>query len=392
MRNIEAQLIHDMTNAATVIRGAAETLHASARTMPPDAVEEITAMLTRRTDMLIRLLEDLATVHAIDRGDLGLQLQGVNLTETLRDVVADNRGRVAGTLSVDIDPDARVLADPMRLSQILDNLLSNAARYGGDNVRLRAWTDGPVVRISVSDDGAGVPPELVGSLFDLYSRGDTSRKLGGSGLGLAIVQQLCRVMGGSIEYDDRVGTAFIATLPAVPTSGSPSAEDARDGHTVSFWVDDPSLADTVADFTTNGLLRGEAVVLAITHPHRELIEERLVARGFDLVVAARVGQYLVLDATEVHAALVRQGHIDPERFEEIIGARVRTVDARWQTLRLFGEIVDLYWRTGRGHLALELEACWSRLRSEVDFSLCCGYEVSAGQDRVCDWHEAVLVA
>ena len=393
MRHIEAQLIHDMRNTATVIRGAAETLHASHQTLPPTAVDQITGMLARRTDMLVRLLEDLATVHALDRGDLTIQLQRVDLAEECRDVVSELRDRTGHAIDVDIAPDAIVLGDPVRIAQILDNLLTNAARYGGTAVSLHAWRDGDVVRIEVNDDGPGVPAELVGSLFALYSRGLASRQLGGSGLGLAIVRQLCEILGGSIAYDNERGATFTATLPAVPVTSADLGQDAAlQGHPVSFWVDDVGLADAVADYAAAGFVAGTAVVIAVTDEHRRMVEERLVGLGFDLAVAEGLGQYRVLDAAVLHEALTVADHIDPERFEAIVGGTLETVRNRWQGFRVFGEIVDLYWRNGDLHLALELESCWNQLRARSKFPLYCGYEISPDLDRVCDCHDAVLVA
>jgi len=220
MRHIEAQLIHDMRNAVSVIQGAADTLYASARVMPPETVEHVAGMLARRSAMLVRLLQDLAVVHEIDRGDLGLRLQSISVAGAVSDYVATRLDPSDAAVQVEIEPGATVIADPVRLAQILDNLLSNAARYGGPNVVIRAWRDADLIRISVADDGPGVVPELVDNLFDLYSRGSLSRELGGSGLGLAIVQQLCAAMGGSIEYDGTDGTTFTASLPAVQVSGT----------------------------------------------------------------------------------------------------------------------------------------------------------------------------
>lgn len=393
MRHIEAQLIHDMRNAVSVIQGAADTLHLSARAMTPETVEHVAGMLSRRSSMLVRLLQDLAVVHELDRGDLGLRLQSVSVAEAVGDYVASRLDPYELDVEVEVDPTAKVIADPIRLAQILDNLISNATRYGGPHVSLRAWREGDMIRIAVSDDGPGVVPELVDSLFDLYSRGSRSRELGGSGLGLAIVQQLCAAMGGSIAYDDSEGTTFVASLPAVQKPGTvPSADPAGEGHSVSFWVTEDALTDAVTDYVSVGLCAGESVLIAVTAQHRDLVEARLVSQGFDLDAARALGQYRALDAEELTVLLERDGHVDPDAFTEIIGGLVNVIHERWEGFRVFGEIVDVYWRAGDGQLALELETCWNRLRTEVEFPLYCGYQITAGQDRVCDCHDAVLVA
>ncbi|MFL6157002.1 MAG: ATP-binding protein [Marmoricola sp.] len=393
MRDVEAQLMHDMRNTAAVIRGAADMLHGGHRTMPAESIDHVTAMLARRSDMLARLFEDLATVSAIERGDLGLELQGVDLAEALRDVVAEHRERCGKEIVVDVEPGAKVLGDPVRIVQILDNLLSNAARYGGDTVSVRVGREAEQVRIDVTDDGPGVAPELVDTLFDLYSRGATSRQLGGSGLGLAIVQQLCTAQGGAISYDDSTGATFTARLPVLPaTTDVLGADAAREGHAVSFWVADDDLADSVARYVAAGLVGGEAVLIAVTDDHRRKVEERLAGLGLDVDEARRLGQYTALDADVLRDALKVDDHVDPTVFTDLIASAVDRVREQWATFRVFGEIVDLYWRDGDGHLALELEGCWNELRSRVPFPLYCGYGIAADQDRVCGCHDAVLAA
>ena len=83
--------------------------------------------------------------------------------------------------------------------------------------------------------------------------------------------------------------------------------------------------------------------------------------------------------TALHTHLPRLHHIDHDRFESIIGEAVERVSSRWLGFRVFGEIVDLYWRSDHDHLALELEACWNDLRRRIPFPLLCAYELAPGQ-------------
>ncbi|RZI89506.1 MAG: hypothetical protein EOO67_12000, partial [Microbacterium sp.] len=204
---------------------------------------------------------------------------------------------------------------------------------------------------------------------------------------------LCAVQGGSIRYDGTAGAVFTATLPSVPTVSVPLGPDAaREGHSVSFWVEDHHLADSVCDYVAAGLVAGEGVLIAVTDQHRALIEERLVGLGIDLADAARLGQYTALDADALHDMLKVEGRVDPQVFTDVVGAAVETLRTRWVAFRVFGEIVDLYWRDGDGHLSLELEDCWNEVRSRVPFPLYCGYEIAADQGSVCGCHDVVLVA
>jgi hypothetical protein len=146
----------------------------------------------------------------------------------------------------------------------------------------------------------------------------------------------------------------------------------------------------VAHYVTAGLVSGEACVVAVTPAHQAVIEAALRRLGIDVAAVRASGQYLPLNAVDIHRALEVDGHVDPAMFADIVGATITGLAARWRRFRAFGEIVDLYWRTSRQHLAIELEECWNRLRAEVDFPLYCAYELSADQGAVCDCHQAVV--
>lgn len=393
MKSTEEQLIHDLRNVATIVRGAAETLHTDGSSLSAEMSANLAAMLSRRSEMLIRLIDDLSTVHALNSGSLGLQIQAVDLAETVHNIVADHHELMAGGLRLQLAPDAVVLADPLRLVQVIDNLLTNALRYGGQNVEVRAVRDGQVVVLTVADDGKGIDAALAERMFDAHTSGTTSRLFGGSGLGLAIVRELCTALGGSVEYDGENGTTFTVRLPAVAQTTVDLGRDAaRKGHAVSFWKDHSTLAETVATYAAQGLVGGEAVVLALTVPHHDLVEARLAELGFDVDTAKQRGQYLAIDATAVRTALEVDGHVDQVRFDEIIVSAVTGVRERWQTFRVFGEIVDVFWQDELPELALELENCWNRFRAWSDFPLYCGYEMTAGQHEVCACHDAMLIA
>lgn len=395
MRDVEAQLIHDMQNTATVLREAASQLHRNRETLPPGVVAHLTEMMDRRSEMLVRLLGDLATSHLAERGELELSLQKVSLPDVCRDLLEERQPVVGSSrITVDVAADALVVADPTRITQVLDNLVTNALRYGGPDVQIRAVREGAHVLLTVSDDGPGIPDELVDTLFDAYVHGRASHGLGGSGLGLLIVRQLCEAMSGTIEYDDSNRTTFTATFPALPVPTQELDPDVASGHSVAFWHTDENLAESLVAYVANGLAAGEAVVVAATPAHHELLEERLATIGIDAAAAHASGQYLPLDADALHSHLPRLHHIDHERFESIIGEAVERVSRHWLGFRVFGEIVDLYWRSDHDHLALELEACWNELRRRLPFPLLCAYELAPGEKAgaICDCHDAVVSA
>ena len=213
MKDVEAQLIHDMQNTAMVLREAATQLNENRDTLPPGVVAHLCEMLARRSDMLVRLLGDLSTSHLAQRGELDLSLQKVSLSDICGELLSERRPVIGGRLTVDVADDALVVADPLRVTQVLDNLVTNALRYGGPNVHVSTARDGASVQLIVHDDGPGVPDDLVHTLFRAYVRGAASHGLGGSGLGMLIVRQLCEAMSGTIEYDGSQGARFTATSP-----------------------------------------------------------------------------------------------------------------------------------------------------------------------------------
>ncbi len=395
MRDVEAQLIHDMQNTAMVVREAAAQLHDGHGSLSPVTVEHLTEMLARRSDMLVRLLKDLATSHLAGRDDLSLSLQRVSLHDVCAQVLTDRVATPGKRITIDVPVDAVVIADPLRITQVLDNLVTNALRYGGPRIHISTTRVASRLLLSVGDDGPGVPEDLVQTLFDAYVHGSSSHRLGGSGLGLWIVRQLCRAMGGAIEYDGTNGARFIASLPsASPAVPGLGRDVATDGHSVAFWTSDDCLVQGLVTYVAHGLAAGEAVVVAATPDHHKQLEEGLNALGIDPMAARDHGQYLPLDAEALHADLPRLNHIDNDRFESLIARPVEKVSTRWRQLRVYGEIVDLYWRGHDEELALELEACWNGLRARLNFPLLCGYELTDGAsvESISGCHDAVVLA
>ena len=138
MRDVEAQLIHDMQNTAMVLREASSQLHENRNSLPPGVVEHLTEMVARRSDMLVRLLADLSISHLAERGELGLSLQAVSLSDICGELLAERQPAIGAHVTFDVPADAIVIADPTRITQVLDNLVTNAFRYGGPNVLVSA--------------------------------------------------------------------------------------------------------------------------------------------------------------------------------------------------------------------------------------------------------------
>ena len=135
MRDVEAQLIHDMRNALVVVRAAAVQLGERGSSMSPATVAHLSEMLASRSDMLVRLFDDLATAHLLGRGDLRLNLRAIGLGEICRGVLDQRLPATDTAISVDVAADVLAIADPVRLNQVLDNLVSERGqvrRTAGD--------------------------------------------------------------------------------------------------------------------------------------------------------------------------------------------------------------------------------------------------------------------
>jgi signal transduction histidine kinase len=109
-----------------------------------------------------------------------------------------------------------VRAEPVGLSQVVVNLLTNAYRYGGPVIDVEAVADGRGVTITVTDDGPGIAPDLLDRLFQPFIRGTGGAVRGGSGLGLTVAERTIEAFGGSIRYEPAqpTGSRFVIELPA----------------------------------------------------------------------------------------------------------------------------------------------------------------------------------
>jgi len=185
---------------------------------------------------MTELVEDLLLLARLDEGR-ELAARPVDLGRVVVEAVGD--AQAAGPehdWEVRL-PDAAtvVTGDEPRLRQVVTNLLANARVHTpeGTSVVAMLERDGDDVVLAVEDDGPGIPPDLVGSLFERFARGDSSRsrRAGSTGLGLAIVRAVVEAHHGEVSVTSEPGaTRFTVRLPVAPADGAP-AEEPRDAHT-----------------------------------------------------------------------------------------------------------------------------------------------------------------
>lgn len=214
-RELMADIAHELRTPLTVIQGRLEGLLDGV--YPRD--DERLGSVLEETRVLGRLVEDLRTLANAETGILALQKEPTELTPLIRDVVqALSAGVASAGVSVVVaaQPDLPVVdIDPLRIREVIANLLTNALRYtpaaGTVTISARRQTHG--IAVSVSDTGAGISPDDLPKIFDRFYKGRASR---GSGLGLTIARNLVTAHGGTIRADSTPGrgTTITFDLPA----------------------------------------------------------------------------------------------------------------------------------------------------------------------------------
>ena len=216
---------HELRTPLAAIRGSADTLLEASEELDSAEMTQFHRIIRDQSENMRHLIGDLLDVARIETGSLPVAPEPVDATVLVDE--ARRRFQSGGgrsNLVIDLPPDLpRVMADRRRIVQVLNNLLSNAARHSNElsAIRLAAVRDGVHVAFSVADDGVGVPAERLPHLFRKFSRLDgeeRGRDITGSGLGLAICKGIVEAHGGRIRAESDgpgLGSRFTFTVPAV---------------------------------------------------------------------------------------------------------------------------------------------------------------------------------
>jgi signal transduction histidine kinase len=204
---------HELRAPAAVIYGFTETLAHRGGELPRDDLAELHAVLHQQSLRLNRVIDQVLDLSRLDAGVASREPERLPVRARLVDVVDTVAGEHADEVEVKVREDLDVVADPTAFERIVSNLVTNAIRHGRTHVEIRADTDERHFRLTVQDDGDGVPEELVPFLFQRFARG---KHAAGSGLGLSIAQSYAQANGGKILYEaGRGGGArFQLILPA----------------------------------------------------------------------------------------------------------------------------------------------------------------------------------
>ncbi|HSI09762.1 MAG: sensor histidine kinase [Rariglobus sp.] len=226
-KDFVANVSHELRTPLSVIKGYVETLVDGHHDIPVDDRERFLKTIQRHTERLNSLLEDLLVLSRLESINPGLHRESVNVNTLLTDIIADYHGRPAAEghkleLDVDVAVDT-ALIDPLKITQVVENLLDNALKYTPkeSRIRLTARLQGKgEILISLQDNGTGIPAEDLPHLFERFYRVDKgrSREKGGTGLGLSIVKHIVQLHGGRVWVESTLGqgTTFFFSLPPRP--------------------------------------------------------------------------------------------------------------------------------------------------------------------------------
>jgi signal transduction histidine kinase/ActR/RegA family two-component response regulator len=273
--------------------------------LPAEQVDELQTA-QRCAFSLLSLLNDILDLSKIEAGKMTLEKLPFDIRTSALECVKEQQPQAARNgieLTVEVAPEvpARILGDPLRIRQILSNLIANAVKFtehGSVNIRI----DGQLtaarefsMQIAVHDTGTGIPADRLLSVFDKFTQADgsVSRKYGGTGLGLAITQKLVEMHGGEIHVESELGqgSTFVVTFPCEVASGELPKQipEHPEAPTAPVGGSNPGRLLVVEDNPVNqkvvtAVLRKRGYAIELANDGQEAIAKLESGGDFDLVL------------------------------------------------------------------------------------------------------------
>jgi len=296
-----ANMSHEIRTPMNAVLGMLRLLQKTALT---PRQRDYAAKTESAARSLLGLLNDILDFSKVEAGKMTLDPHPMRIDQLLRDlsvILAANVGRRSVEVLFDIDPalPRRVVADAMRLQQVLINLAGNAIKFtpaGEVVLRIRVEArdaDAVTLLVSVADTGIGIAPEHQERIFTGFSQAEasTSRRFGGTGLGLAISRRLVELMGSRLELESRLGAGsrfFFRLRLAVPPDGTPDEAPApargRAGPLRALFVDDNACAREMLATMGDGLGWRVETADSGTAALARVRDAALAGRPFDVVL------------------------------------------------------------------------------------------------------------
>jgi PAS domain S-box-containing protein len=303
-----AMLAHELRNPLTPIRNAAHVLGRLEVREP--RVQWAQQTIERQVSHLTRLVDDLLDVSRIVRGKVELKKEPVELAAVVnqaldmaRPLLDTMKHRITVRLP---EQPVQLHGDPVRLAQVLLNLLDNAAHYTpeGGRIEVEARLAGPLVEIRVRDNGVGIETDLLPHIFDLFQQGERSldRRQGGLGIGLTLVKQLVEMHGGQVDVASAgvdQGASFTLWLPLPDNTAAPTAHTVQKASTATVQCrvlvvdDDAAVADSMTvllqleGYEVKAVASGEAALQLARSFQPQLVLLDIGLQGMDGYEVAR---------------------------------------------------------------------------------------------------------
>ncbi|UJP04796.1 MAG: ATP-binding protein [Nitrosomonas sp.] len=287
---------------------------------------------------LLRIVSDILDWSKIEEGKLELSMRPTSIEQLLQEVVNTySRAASAKNLVLSQQTDSHInsthLVDPLRLSQVLNNFVSNAIKFtqgGGIEVRaklMERFESGERIRFSVKDTGIGIAKDVQQQLFQRYRQGnaDTARMYGGTGLGLAICRRLAELMDGCIELNSEPGQgamfSIILTLPVCDVPGE-----------IVRQLNPEAVRRKVKPLLAGGVSTNSPAVLAVDdHPiNRDMLARQIKLLGLRVKTAENGQKALSMWRDEKFAIIITDCHM-PEMDGYSLAKAIRKIESE-QTL------------------------------------------------------------
>ena len=313
-----AMLGHELRNPLAALQTAAHILVSNDDIQLSPRARRLHHVMDRQSRYLARIVDDILDVSRVTTGKIVLEREAVDVNDLARrwlQAFAETEGVRAHTVTIDVgDEPLFVYGDPIRLEQVLSNLLGNSLKYtpAGGHVHVAVRREGEEAVLVVKDDGLGIAPDVLPRVFDLFAQDDRtlSRSQGGLGLGLSLVRSLVQMHDGRVTARSDGpgrGSEFEVRLPGI----TGPAEIA--GREIEKAVV-PQLEIVVVDDNEDG--RETLQVLLESQGHRVATAED-GRRGIDLILMARPDVALVdiglpeLDGYEVARRVSAEADVKP---------------------------------------------------------------------------------
>lgn len=276
---------HELRTPLTSIRGSLGLISGGAVGELPEQANNMLEIASNNTERLLLLINDILDIQKIESGQMAFKFQNVDLMPLVEKAVLDNSGYAEQhgvSFEIRQSLNVQIFADPNRFGQLMNNLLSNAAKFSpeGEKIEISIAHHQGRVRISVSDHGPGIPEEFHDKLFEKFTQSDSSdsRQRGGTGLGLSITKAIVEKHGGHISFvtKESLGTTFYVDLPELTSETTdidrPLSLAEADRTSVLIVEDDPDIGALMQRILTEAGFNSD--IAKDTKRAQQLLEEK----------------------------------------------------------------------------------------------------------------------